>query len=135
MMWTARRPRQSRSRRRRAFYAFSAILVVLVLGTLGFHLIENMTYVDSFYFESMLAAGQGPPFALATDAGKIFASIMGFVSVGAVATTLVFTLGPVLTDLWREGIEKVEEEARVIERDLTTKKRTKDEEGGPSAPV
>jgi hypothetical protein len=130
----ARRPGYSKKRLRRAFYAVSSIIVVLTVGTLGFHLIEKLSYVDSFYFESMMAAGQGPPFPLTTDTGKIFASIMGFISISAVATTLVFTLGPVLAELWREGLERVEEEGRVIERDLV-RKNAKDEERGPSAPA
>jgi hypothetical protein len=64
---------------------------------------------------------------LVTDTGKIFASIMGFVSVGAVATTLVFTLGPALLTLWREGLERVEGEARLIEKEIAGR-RDKDKE-------
>jgi hypothetical protein len=131
MIAAATRPQSSRKRLRRAIYAVSSIIVVLTVGTVGFHLIENLSYVDSFYFESMMAAGQGPPFPLLTDTGKIFASIMGFVSISAVATTLVFTLGPVLAELWREGLERVEEDARIIEKDII-KKRTKNEEREPS---
>ena len=123
----------SRNRGRRAFYAISSIVLVLALGTLGFHAIEGVSYVDSFYFESMMAAGQGPPFTLVTDTGKIFASIMGFVSVGAVATTLVFTLGPAFLTLWREGLEHMEGEARAIEKELTGR-RDKDKERD-SAPL
>lgn len=118
-MGTARRYRYPRTVLRRAIYALLGIVLVLILGTFGFHVIEGMNYVDSFYFESMLATGQGPPLPLATDAGKIFASIMGFVSVGSVVTTLVFTLGPIFSNLWREGLERVEEEARTLEKDLT----------------
>jgi voltage-gated potassium channel len=122
MIWASRRPKKPRNRARRALYSISVIVVVMVVGTLGFHSIEGLSYVDSLYFESMMAAGQGPPFVLTTDAGKVFASIMGFVSLGAVATTIVFTLGPVLSDLWREGLERVEEEARTVERELAGKK-------------
>lgn len=121
MIWAPRRRQKPRNRLRRAFYSITVIILVLVLGTLGFHFIANLSYVDSFYFESMMAAGQGPPFTLATDAAKIFASIMGFVSLGAVATTILFTLGPILADLWREGLERVEEEARGVEKELGRK--------------
>ncbi len=132
-MGSGTRPQNLRSRRRRAFYAISSIVLVLAVGTVGFHAIDGLSYVDSFYFESMMAAGQGPPFLLASDAGKIFASIMGFVSIGAVATTLVFTLGPALLDLWREGLERVEGEARVIEKEFTGRK-DKDKERGSAPP-
>jgi hypothetical protein len=110
------------SQRRRAFLAVSLIVVVVIVGTIGFRAIEGMGWVDAFYFESMLATGQGPPIQLTTDAGKIFASVMGFVSVGSVITSLVFTLVPIISQLWREGLERIETEAKTIERDVSAKK-------------
>jgi hypothetical protein len=114
--------RRSRYTVRRALYSLLAVATVLAVGTIGFHLIEGMSYVDGFYFESMMAAGQGPPFALYTDSGKIFASIMGFVSVITVIASLLFNLLPSLGRLWREGLELVEKEARTLEKDLAEKK-------------
>jgi voltage-gated potassium channel len=113
----------SASRKRREFYAISLIAVVMIVGTLGFRAIEGMNWVDAFYFESMLATGQGPPIQLTTDAGKIFASIMAFVSVGSVITSLVFTLVPIISQFWREGLERVEAEARTLEKDMSGKKK------------
>ena len=110
------------SRKRRAFYALSGIAVVMVVGVVGFRYIEGMRWVDALYMESMLATGQGPPIPLNTDAGKIFASIMGFVSVGTVFTSLVVTLVPIVSQLWREGLERVEVDARTLEGELTRKK-------------
>ena len=110
------------------FYALSLIVAVMIVGTLGFHQIEGMNWVDSVYFESMIATGQGPPIPLTTDAGKIFASAMAFVSVGSVITAMLVTLVPIVSALWREGWEKAEKEAKVLERDLTARKR--DEEQG-----
>jgi hypothetical protein len=112
------RRRRNRSGVRMAL-SITAIAIVLTIGTIGFHLIEGLSYVDSFYFESMMAAGQGPPFALYTDAGKIFASIMGFVSVITVIASVAFNLLPVLGRLWKEGLELAEKEAGTLERDLT----------------
>jgi voltage-gated potassium channel len=116
------RPPEPTSRGRRAFYALSAIAAVMVVGTIGFHEIEGMSWVDSFYFESMLATGQGPPIPLVTDAGKIFASIMAFVSVGSVITALVVTLAPIFSQLWREGLERAERDAKRLEAELSRKK-------------
>lgn len=104
----------------------SAIVCVMVVGTVGFHQIEGMDWVDSFYFESMIATGQGPPIALVTDAGKIFASVMAFVSVASVITALLVTLAPIISQLWRAGLERAEKDVRVMEKDLTGKKE-KDE--------
>ncbi len=120
MTSASRRPQ--RSRVRRALYSFLAVAVVLAVGTIGFHLLEGVSYVDGFYFESMMAAGQGPPFTLYTDSGKIFASIMGFASVLTVIASLVLNVLPTLGRLWREGLELVEREAKTLEEDLAKKK-------------
>lgn len=107
---------------RRVAYALSLIVIVMIVGVVGFHYIEGMNYVNALYFESMLATGQGPPLQLNTDTGKIFASIMAFVSVGSVLTTIVYTLGPILASIWREGIERVEKEAKIAEKEIEGKK-------------
>jgi hypothetical protein len=111
------------SRNRRLFYAVSGIVLVMVIGIVGFHQIEGMDWVNALYFESMLATGQGPPLTLTTDSGKIFASVMGFVSVGTVFTSLVVTLVPIISQLWREGLERVEKDAKTLEDDLSRKEK------------
>jgi hypothetical protein len=109
------------SRKRRVFYALSGIGVVMVVGIIGFHQLEGMDWVNAIYFESMLATGQGPPITLTTDAGKLFASVMGFVSISAVFTSLIITLVPIISQLWREGLERVERDAKVLGVDLSKK--------------
>lgn len=110
------------SQRRRLFYAVSGVVTVMVVGVVGFHLIEGMDWVNAVYFESMLATGQGPPLALNTDAGKLFASAMGFVSVGAVLTSLIVTLFPIMSQLWREGLDRAERDAKALERAVEREK-------------
>lgn len=104
--------------RRRVAYSLLAIGVVLAIGTAGFYALTGTGWVNSFYFECMLATGQGPPFALVSSGSKLFASFMAFVSVGTVVSTLILNLGPVVGRLWREGIEEGEREFRRVERDL-----------------
>jgi hypothetical protein len=115
------------SRERRLFYAVSGIVLVMVIGIVGFHQLEGMDWVNALYFESMLATGQGPPLALTTDSGKIFASVMGFVSVGAVFTSLVVTLVPIISQLWRESLERMEKDAKELHNDLSGNKEKPDE--------
>ena len=57
--------------------------------------------------------------------GKLFASVMAFVSVGSVITTLFFTLSPIFAQIWKEMMEKAEEEVRSLEKDVTPKKDEK----------
>ena len=108
------RQRVTRPEIRRAVYALIAVGAAEVIGTVGFHVIEGAGWVNAFYFESMLATGQGPPFTLYTNAGKIFASIMGFVSVGSVLSAVIFVVGPIAVRLWHEGMEAAEAEARKV---------------------
>jgi len=109
--------------RRRVFFSLSGIATVMVVGTVGFHQIEGMNWVNAVYFESMLATGQGPPLQLLTNTGKLFASVMAFVSVGTVFTSLVVTLVPIISQLWREGWERAERDAKALEKDLERKKQ------------
>ena len=104
-----------RSRLRRALLAIGAVAAAEIIGTVGFHVIEGAGWINAFYFESMLATGQGPPFALNTNVGKVFASIMAFVSVGSTLSAVIFTLGPILTRIWRNLVEDVEGDARSLE--------------------
>ena len=82
----------------------------MLIGTIGMHALEGLSWLDAFYFMSMLATAQGPATQPATVAGKLFASCMAFVSVGSAITALGFLFGPFLGQLWRIGVEKVEEE-------------------------
>jgi hypothetical protein len=114
------RPRTpTRSRARRALIAISLVVAAEVVGTVGFHLIEGAGWIDAFYFESMLATGQGPPFTLVTDEGKIFASIMAFVSVGSTLSAVIFAVGPLLSRVWRQLVEDVEVRTKVLEQDVS----------------
>jgi hypothetical protein len=120
-----RHPTYTRSALRRVVYGLIGIALVMTVGVIGFREIEGMSLVNAVYFESMLATGQGPPLALNTDLGKIFASIMAFLSLGSVLTTLFVTLVPLGGEIWREFIERSEEGAVRIERDIS---RNNDEE-------
>ena len=117
-MTARQRMRLTKAARRRLVYALTGIGAVLFVGALGFHLFAGFDAVDSVYFESMLATGQGPPFPLPNDASKIFASVMAFVSVGSVVSALLFAVGPVVRQVWRTSLEYVEDEVRTLENDL-----------------
>lgn len=112
------RRRLSHKQVRRAILSISAVVIVLILGTVGFYFIARLDWVNALYFECMLATGQGPPLLLTNDASKLFASGMAFLSVGTVVTTVVLNLGPIVGQLWREGVEHVERELRKVEEEV-----------------
>ena len=104
------RRRTVRSVYRRGLIAFALVLTVLLVGTLGMALIEGYSLIDAFYFMAMLATAQGPASSPSTVAGKLFASLMAFVSVGTVVASLGFLFGPFFGAVWRVGVLRVEEE-------------------------
>lgn len=112
------RRRLSKKQVRRAVLSFWAVVLVLTLGTVGFYLIAGLGWVNALYFECMLATGQGPPFLLTNDVSKLFASAMAFLSVGTVLTTVVVNLGPIVGQLWREGVERAEREFKQAEGEV-----------------
>jgi hypothetical protein len=114
----SRRAELRKRRNRRAVISLGAIAVVLAIGTVGFHFVAGTGPVESFYFESMLATGQGPPLFLSGATAQLFAAGMAFLSVGTVVTTLVLNLGPLLARFWREGVELAEREIRKLEGEL-----------------
>jgi len=85
------------------------LVSVLAIGTIGFHLLEGASYLDSFYLISMIATAQGPSQAPVTPAGKIFTALMAFISVGTVVAAIGFLFGPFLGQLWRIGHDRWEE--------------------------
>ena len=103
---------------KRAAYSASLIFVVLGIGTIGLHQLEGLSYLDAFYFISMVATAQGPATVPVTPMGKLFTAMMAFISVGAVIASLGFLFGPFFGQLWRIGVDHWEHhEADVRKKD------------------
>ena len=102
-----------RSPWRRGFYAFLFVAVVASVGTFGMHRLEGMSYLDAFYFISMIATAQGPSAVPVTSAGKLFAVLMAYLSVGSVVAALGFFFGPFFGQLWHAGVKWLEEETHL----------------------
>lgn len=100
--------------KRKTLYSIGIVALILGVGTEGMHLLEGWPYVDSFYFISLIATTQGPSVIPKTDAGKIFASLMAFVSVGAVLSAVAFVFGPLIGTILKVGIDYVEKEEQKI---------------------
>lgn len=56
------------------------ILVSLIVGMLGYHVFENLSWLDSLLNASMILSGMGPVNPVQTDAGKLFASFYALYS-------------------------------------------------------
>ena len=104
---------------KRGIFSFLLVSIVMLIGVIGLHMIEDMSWIDAFYFMSMIATAQGPMVIPLTTAGKIFVSVMAFVSVGVVVAALGFLFGPFLGKLWHIGIKQVEH----LEQKITKNKK------------
>lgn len=89
-------PQGRRLRKRANFrirYALVALIGAMAFGTLGFHLLEEWSWADSFYVttQTVTTVGYGdlPP---RTGSGRIFAAVFMLVSVGTVAYALTSTV-------------------------------------------
>jgi voltage-gated potassium channel len=124
---TKRSRRIPRSFWERAVYSIGVIAAMVLLGSLAIHYIEGWSYVDSFYYTSFIATGQGPPANLepSTTVAKIFSSILAFMSVGTVVTALLFLFGPFLGTVLRLGEEKVEEIGKDVERKVEKREESR----------
>ena len=69
-------------RRMFRYFALALILVTsaLGIGILGYHLLENLSFTDSFLNASMILGGMGPVNELKTEGGKIFAGLYALFS-------------------------------------------------------
>lgn len=74
----------------------SLIVGSLVAGTLGYHQLEHLPWIDALLNASMIMGGMGPVDTLKTTAGKLFASAYALYCglVLLVATSVI--LAPVL---------------------------------------
>ncbi len=102
----------------RGIYCLLLVGFVMLLGTFGIHWIEGFSMIDSVYFTSMIATGQGPAPQVApvTAFGKLFTSFLAFISTGVMIASLGFLFGPFLGKLWKVGIMKFEEELQSLNK-------------------
>lgn len=56
------------------------IWLSLLAGAFGYHRLEGLPWIDAFLNAAMILGGMGPVASLATDAGKIFATVYALYS-------------------------------------------------------
>ena len=76
----------------------SVLIIVfsLLIGTLGYHFIGELSYIDAFYNSSMILTGMGPVNHIDCTAGKLFASFYALFSGLAFLTTIAVFLAPII---------------------------------------
>src|SRR3989441_9558189 len=118
--------------KKRAFFSIVILGLVMAIGTIGVMVLEGWDLVTSFYFMSLLATAEGPAQSPMTVGGKIFASFMAFLSIGAAISAITFAFGPLFGSVVREGFAYVEREEDKLKTRLERKDHahpSTDEEG------
>lgn len=59
---------------RHILVASALIATSLLIGTMGYHRLDHLNWIDSFLNASMILGGMGPVDQLRTDSAKLFAS-------------------------------------------------------------
>jgi Gpi18-like mannosyltransferase len=94
---------------KRGLYAVLAVVVVMAIGTIGTKLLTGWAWIDSFYFMSMVATAEGPPNAPPNFWSKVFISVMAFVSIGTLISSIGILFGPFLGYAFHKGAHFAEE--------------------------
>ncbi len=80
---------------RSAMVSLTLIGGSLLIGMAGYHLFENLGWIDSFANASMILSGMGPLGELKTTAGKIFGGCYALFSGVAFLTSVGIVFAPI----------------------------------------
>jgi hypothetical protein len=65
---------------RHGLLSFALLIISLGIGILGYHFLEELSWIDALVNASMILGGMGPVNPLQTTAGKFFASFYALYS-------------------------------------------------------
>jgi hypothetical protein len=65
---------------RHLLFALVLILAAVGVGTIGYHLLNGLGWIDAFLNASMILSGMGPVDRMESDAAKIFAALYALFS-------------------------------------------------------
>lgn len=75
--------------------AIGVLTIAAGVGVCGFHLLENMSWLDSFENSAMILSTMGPVIPITSQAGKVFASLYALFSGLIFVTMAGVILAPV----------------------------------------
>jgi len=65
---------------RHLLFALALIAAAVGVGTLGYHLLNGLGWIDAFLNASMILSGMGPVDRMESDAAKLFAAVYALFS-------------------------------------------------------
>jgi len=79
---------------RHALVATALILASLALGTVGYHYVASLRWIDAFENAAMILTGMGPVAKMPTDEAKLFAAAYALFSGTAFITGVAVMVAP-----------------------------------------
>jgi hypothetical protein len=73
-----------------------SLVLWIVIGMLGYALLANLSFIDSFLNAAMIAGGMGPVDVLPNDGAKLFAGLYAIVSGIVIIAAAGVIIAPVL---------------------------------------
>lgn len=76
---------------RYTLFAISLIIFSVGIGVIGYHMIAQLNWIDSFYMASMILTGMGPVSEMSSTSAKVFSSIYALYSgIAFLSITAIF---------------------------------------------
>ena len=76
---------------RYGLFASGLIIVSVSIGTVGYHYLGNISWLDSFHMACMILTGMGPVIEMKTSTAKLFSSFFALYSgIAFLSITAVF---------------------------------------------
>lgn len=72
------------------------LLLILMIGTIGFHYVSELDWVDSIHQASLYLAGLGPIYETKTKREKIFSTFYAILASVLFLTIIIFVVDRVL---------------------------------------
>lgn len=78
------------------FFAFLLIFFSVGIGVIGYRIMGNLSWTDSFYMACMILTGMGPIAEMPTDHAKIFSSLYALYSGVAFLSIMAVFFAPII---------------------------------------
>jgi hypothetical protein len=82
--------------RKSLFWLIALISLVLLFGTIGFHYIADLDWIDAFYSAAMFHSGLGPVFEMKTTSQKLFAAFYAILAAVIFLGAIIYFITKIL---------------------------------------
>jgi len=81
---------------RYGIFALVLIVISVAIGTVGYHHVADLTWIDSFHMACMILTGMGPVAEMTSDGAKLFSSFYALYSGVAFLSITAVIFAPII---------------------------------------